>query len=495
MLFDGDVYAALSENNRLAHATVIAERGIIYDRNGVELAWNVPHEVDGVAESFSERAYANATGSAHVLGYVRLPQRDAKGLFYSTSTVGVSGVELAFDSALRGVNGTRIVETDARQDVVSEGVLEPPTPGTNITLAVDSVLQAGLYEAIRELADRIPFDGGAGVVMDVHTGEILAMTSYPEYEPNALVHGDTERIAAYASDKRTPYLNRVTSGQYTPGSIVKPYVAAAALTEGIVTPDTTFISTGALYVPNPYSPGLFTTFTDWRAHGKVDVRRALAVSSNVYFYYVGGGFGTQKGLGISKIDEYAAYFGFGQPTDIELVGEVDGVVPSPEWKSATFNDPVWRLGDTYNTAIGQYGWQVTPLQAVRAVAALTNGGMLVTPTLRKGGGAKVATPVPVTTDALRVVREGMRQGVLSGISRALDVPYVQIAGKTGTAELGASKAYVNSWITGFWPYDNPRYAFAIMMEHGPRANLYGASGAARAFFDWMHQQQLPYLEP
>ncbi len=494
MAVHGARYAQLSENNRLEYAPVIAERGIIYDRNGVELAWNVPHTVGGVAEAFAERAYITATGSAHVLGYVRLPARDAKGLLYSTSTEGVSGAELAFDDVLRGVNGKRIVETDARLSVVSSGVLVPPVPGKAVTLSIDSRLQSGLHEAIRNLAERIPFAGGAGVIMDVHTGEILAMTSYPEYSANALVSRDADRVQAYANDARTPYLNRVLSGQYTPGSIVKPYVAAAALAEGIVRPETTFVSTGALYVPNPYNPGRFSTFTDWKAHGTVDVRRALAVSSNVYFYYVGGGFGGQNGLGISRIVQYAKYFGFGESTGIEIGGEVVGVVPSPEWKAKVFDDPDWRLGDTYNSAIGQYGWQTTPLQAVRAVAAIANGGTLVTPTIQLGK-TSVNRRIPIRDDVLRTVREGMRQGALYGTASGLNVPYVELAGKTGTAELGSNKAFVHSWVTGFWPYEEPRYAFVIMMERGPRSNLYGATGAARAFFDWAHSEDLPYLEP
>lgn len=494
MVVEGRSYAALSQNNRLAQATVIAERGVVYDRNGEILAHNEPFVRDGTEETFSTRVYTNATGSAHVLGYIRLPQRDASGLLYSTASVGVAGIEHAYDAQLRGENGQRIVETDARQDVVGGGVLVRPRPGDAITLTIDARLQALLHRSIQELADRIPFDGGAGVILDVRSGQVLAMTSYPEYDPNVLVQGDTERIAGYAAHERTPYLNRAVSGQYTPGSIVKPYIAAAALSEGVVRPDTTFVSTGALYVPNPYNPGTPSVFTDWRAHGRVDVRRALAVSSNVYFYYVGGGFGDQAGLGITRIDDYVGRFGFGDETGIDVDGELPGIVPSPAWKDEKFEDGTWRLGDTYNTAIGQYGWQVTPLQAVRAIAAVANGGTLVTPYLYMNS-RPIHTDTGVDDSVLQIVREGMRQGAIQGTAVGLNTPYVEIAAKTGTAELGARKEYVHSWVTGFWPYEDPKYAFAILMEKGPRANLYGATGAARAFFDALHRELPEYLEP
>jgi penicillin-binding protein 2 len=486
MVLQGNAYASLSENNRLAHAPVIAERGVLYDRNGVELAWNEPLVIDGQVETFSRRQYIQATGTSHVLGYVRLPNRDSSGLLYSTSTEGVAGAEHVFDTMLQGTNGTRIVETDARQDVVGEGTIVAPLPGSNVHLSIDVRLQEGLHHAIQNLADRIPFAGGAGAIMDVRSGEILAMTSYPEYDPNVLMQGNPVLIQAYETSNRTPYLNRVVSGQYTPGSIVKPYMASAALAEGIVRPDTSFVSTGVLRVPNPYNPGQYSLFTDWRAHGTVDVRRALAVSSNIYFYHVGGGFGEQPGLGITKIHEYMTHFGFGQSTGIELEGELLGVVPSPRWKEDVFEGEDWRLGDTYNTAIGQYGWQVTPLQALRAIAAVANGGTLLEPRIRKDS-PTVARQVPVSDEVLSIVREGMRQGVQSGTAVALSVPYTEIAAKTGTAELGARKEYVHSWVTGFWPYEEPRYAFVILMERGPVKNLFGAPAAARAFFDWLNQ--------
>mgnify|MGYP001438348281 CR=1 FL=1 len=496
MLMNGEHYKDLSERNRLGHTRIFAERGIIYDRNGNELAWNVPHYEDGVYEVFHERSYASTTGSGHVLGYVRMPARDRSGVLFREGIEGVSGVELSFDSVLKGKDGIKIVETDARMDTVSTSILEEPTPGQALHLSIDIRLQEALNEKIKALADEIPFRGGAGIFMDVETGEILAMTSYPEYKPSALIEGNAELIAEYNSYSRTPYLNRTLAGQYTPGSIVKPFLAASALDAGIVTPDTSFISTGALRLANPYNPGQYSVFNDWRAHGVVNLKTAIAFSSNVYFYYIGGGFGTQEGLGIARIEEYMSKFGFGSTTGISLHGERSGIIPSPAWKEETFpTDPVWRIGNTYHTAIGQYGFQLTPLQAVRALAALANGGTLITPRIETTYTPYSETTVDVPDKYLAFARAGMREAVIHerGTARGLNVSYVDVAGKTGTAEIGARKDYVHSWVMGFYPYDEPKYAFVVLMEYGPVKNLFGGTYVMRQFLDWMRDNTPEYV--
>jgi penicillin-binding protein 2 len=255
------------------------------------------------------------------------------------------------------------------------------------------------------------------------------------------------------------------------------------------------VSTGSITVPNPYTPSQPSVFTDWKAHGAVDMRRAIAVSSNVYFYYIGGGYADQKGLGITKLDAQFDRFGFGKETGIRLPGELSGVVPSPEWKQTTFEDE-WRLGDTYNTAIGQYGFQVTPLQMLRAYSAIANGGTLLTPLIVQG---EKQEPIDLNIDPayMKVVHEGMRLGAEEGTARALNRPEVHFAGKTGTAELGTRKEYVNSWVVGFYPYEDPKYAFVLLMEKGPRANLFGASPIMSQFVPWMIEHTpefMPTLE-
>lgn len=495
MALDGAYYAELSEQNRIGRARVPAERGIVFDRNDVELAWNIPYVREGVQETYHERAYTPTKGVAHILGYIRMPARDTHGVLYREGVEGVAGAELTYDAYLRGKDGVRLVETDARMDQVSESVLEHPYAGTPLRLTIDTRLQEALYTRIAEHAERTPFRGGAGVIMDVTTGEVLALTSYPEYDPNALVLGDADAIAGYHADEKTPYLNRIVSGQYTPGSIVKPFLAAGALNEGIVLPETSFLSTGALRLPNAYNPELYSVFADWRAHGMVDVRRALAVSSNVYFYYIGGGFGSQEGLGITRIEEYMQRFGFGMATGFSLSGERSGTIPSPKWKAEMFpDDPIWRIGDTYHTSIGQYGFQVTPLQMVRAIGAIANGGLLLTPRIETSYTQYGTRSVDISDTHLKVVREGMRLAVEEGTARSLSVPYVAIAGKTGTAEIDERKQFVHSWVVGFYPYEKPKYAFVVLMEQGPRSNLVGAPYVMRQMLDWMHEHTPEYID-
>lgn len=487
----GEYNSQKAENNRLRQTPVFAERGLIYDRNHTLLAWNVPNEEDA---NFSLRKYIDLSGLSHVLGYVKYPTKDSSGFYYREQLGGVDGIEGFYNTALAGTNGLQIVETNAVGKVQSESVINPPVHGENISLSIDAPLQNELYKQIGALAAKAGFVGGAGVIMDVHTGEILAMTSYPEFSSQIMTDGkDRTAISAYNKDVNHPFLDKVISGLYTPGSIVKPFMALAALQEKIIDPSKQILSTGSITVPNPYYPELSSVFRDWKALGWMDMRHALAMSSDVYFYSVGGGFGDQKGLGINAIDSYLKLFGFAGDISNGFFKDKVGTIPTPEWKAANFNGEPWRLGDTYHTAIGQYGFQVTPIQAVRAVASIANNGSLLEPTIFVGSPVQ-KTPVPIDQKNFTIVKEGMRLGVEEGITSALNVPYVDVAAKSGTAELGVTKALVNSWITGFFPYEDPHYAFAVIMEKGSRDNLTGAVFVMRGLLDWMSQNTPQYFK-
>lgn len=489
-IVQGASYAEQAKNNQLEQQVIFADRGMLVDRNQVSLAYN---ERASTTSAFAERVYADMRGLSHVVGYVKAPAKDSSGVYFRSEFVGIDGAERAYNADLGGQNGIQLTETSARGKVVSESVVQPPVAGKKIVLSIDAKLTQGLYDAIASRADGSKFQGGSGVIMDIQTGELLAMTSYPEYSQNALESGDAAAFKSISADKRQPFLNRATNGLYAPGSIVKPVVAAAALTEGIVNENKQILSTGSISLPNPYDPAHPSIFRDWKAHGWVDVRDAIAVSSDVYFYAVGGGFQDQLGLGIEKLDAYFKMFGFS--TDAGLVGftEQEGNIPTPSWKTEHFpSDPTWRIGDTYHTAIGQYGMQVTPLQAVKVAAALANNGKLLTPTLIKDAPVH-SKNIPVTPASLQVVREGMRQGVVSGIAQAVKFDYVHVAAKTGTAQIGVHNEFVNSWMIGFFPYEHPRYAYAIVLERGPAGTLMGSPAAAGAFFSWMHENTPEYL--
>ncbi len=491
-VIEGAEYRAIAENNSVDQAVVIAERGVVYDRRDELVAWNEYDERS--VYDFPIRAYTDRLGLGQVLGYVSYPRRDSRGFFYRTEYIGRSGVEAAYDAVLRGTNGSKIVVADALGDVIGEHAIAASQAGSPLRLSLDVELSEAMYQIIATSSARAGFRSGAGAIMDVHTGEIIALTSFPTYDPEVMADGyDTETIETYNQDDRLPFLNKVVSGAYTPGSIVKPFVAYAALAEHIIDPNKEIVSTGALVVPNPYNPSNPSRFTDWRAHGVMTMREAIAFSSNVYFYIIGGGYGDQRGLGITKMAEYYRLFGLGSTTGIGIAPEQAGVVPDPAWKAEVFDDD-WRLGDTYFTAIGQFGFLTTPIQMLRAYAALANGGTLVTPHVLKGEqGAQ--HDLGLNPEYLQIVHEGMRKTVTynGGTARSLEREDVAIAAKSGTAEVGAGNAYVNSWAAGFWPYEKPKYAFILMMDKAPRSNALGATRIMGDVMQWISVHRSEYL--
>lgn len=487
----GEAYRIQSEMNRLRNDLIFAERGIIYDTNGIELAWNTPHE----DKPFSRREYKDVPGLAHLLGYISYPLRDDAGVYYQKETIGIDGVEHMYDDMIAGVNGLTITETNALNEVQYKNVIRPEKNGDNLVLSIDADLTSVLHSIIAFVARESGFRGGVGVVMDIHTGEVRALTNYPEYDPEVLTEGVPEdTIRSYVESERTPFLNRAVSGLYTPGSIVKPFIALGALNEGVITPEKEILSTGELRLPNPFVEGEFSVFKDWKAHGYVTMRDAIAVSSDVYFYEIGGGFENQKGLGIRLLEEYVRMFGIGEETGIDLPGESEGIIPNPEWKEEEFSGDAWRVGDTYLTAIGQYGFQVTPIQMARAVSALANKGTLVTPHVARDAQEVAQSYVSIPEEYFMVVHEGMRQAVTTGTALGLFFPDIAIAAKTGTAEVGAKKEFIHSWTVGFFPYENPRYAFVILMERASAGTLLGSVAVAKRMFEWMRENAPDYYE-
>lgn len=489
---NGQDFAERSSQNRLRHTYIFSERGSILDRNGVLLASNAPN-IDE-EEKYSLRKYTELSGMGHLLGYLKYPQKDSSGIFYQKEFIGIDGVEKTYNDYLTGKNGTQIIEINALGKIESESTIEPPVNGDDLVLSIDSRVQHQLHKYIKELALEVGFAGGAGAIMDVNTGKLLALTSYPEYSPQILTDGDdAKEIASY--NNNSSHLNRPVSGLYTPGSVMKLFVAMGVLNEKIIDPFKKILSTGSITVPNPYfpdSPG--TTFRDWKrdGFGWIDLRQALAFSSNTYFFHVGGGFDGQKGIGISGIEKHVREFGFGSKTGIQLPNESNGVVPNPEWKAANFDGDDWRLGDTFLTAIGQYGFQATLLQLLRGTTAIVSDGNLYTPSVVENSPVEFEK-LQYEKSYYKIIRDGMYKAVHDGgTAHNLDTLPVRIGAKTGTAELGVSKDKVNSWITGFFPYDNPKYAFTIMMEKGSSKNVIGALYIGGRIITWMDENTPEY---
>lgn len=498
----GAEYRERSDNNRIDQGIIIAERGVIYDRRGEMLAWNgTDYEEE---RGFPLRTYTDRAGLGQLLGYVSYPQKDNNGFYYRTDYIGRTGLESVVEDVLHGKNGEQIIEVDVGGNVISSLTFEQSRPGKSFTTSVDAELSEAMYNIINNAVEKAGFRSGAGAIIDVETGEIIAMTSFPSFDPEVMANGsDSELIASYNQDERFPFLNKLVGGVYTPGSIVKPFMAYAALAEGVISADRQITSNGKLTIPNPYNPDQPTHFGDWRAHGATDMRTAIAYSSDVYFYIIGGGLpaiaapqagvGEFTGLGIARIDKYMKLFGIGESTGINFSGEQEGLIPTPEWKEETFGEE-WRLGNTYHSSIGQFGFLVTPIQMLRAFAAIANGGKLLTPTLTKDETPKYED-LNLNQGYLQVVKDGMRLAVNKdgGTVRGLDLNYVEIAGKSGTAEIGVDKSHVNSWVAGFWPVEEPRYAFVLLMEWAPSSNSLGASWVMREVFDWMKENRPEYV--
>lgn len=486
-IVNGDVYREKAENNHLKKIPLFALRGTIADRNGELLAWNSTvygssTEESARSDDIPKRIYTSSKGFSHLLGYVSYPKRDQSGVFWQDEYLGKDGVEKQYQNELAGVRGERIVEVTAHQDIEAENVIVYPTHGENLVLTIDKGVQEKLYEGIADLAKKAGFIAGAGIIMDVHNGEILAITSYPEYDnnliTNALSKEEKKEVGEQLVDKRQRFLDRAVSGLFTPGSTVKPFFAYAALAEGVIDEYKSIYSSGKLVIKNKYG-GPDTVFKDWKAHSYVNMREAIAESSDEYFYQIGGGYQDQKGLGILRLGEYSRLFGFGTTTGIDLPDEEYGTIPSPEWKKKVFDED-WLLGNTYHSSIGQYGFQLTPLELVRGVASIANGGHLVTPHVLKRT-VTASSSLDLDQKKLKVIREGMRMAVASdnGTAKTMRFDDLEVSAKSGTAELGVNKQHVNSLMIGFFPSSAPKYAFAIVMERAPRSNTFGAGLALK----------------
>jgi penicillin-binding protein 2 len=491
----GESYFLRSQNNTLEKTIIFTNRGIIYDRNKKELVWNKKGDLESLPSTKSEalnspptRAYLSP-GFSHLLGYVSYPSQDSTGIYWQGEFIGKDGLEKQYNDTLKGSNGAKVVETDVFGKIYSENIVNTPKQGTDLITTIDARVQGELFTLIKNLSANRTFSGGGGVIMDATNGQIITTTSFPEYNSEILSFGkDVSTINEYLTDKRKVFVDKNISGLYTPGSIVKPFFALGALVEGVIDPYKKILSTGSISIPNPYFPDQKTIFKDWQVNGWTNMMEAIAVSSDVYFYEIGGGFENQKGLGIANIEKYSKLFGFGDKTGIDLPDEKSGTIPSPEWKASNFKNDPWRIGDTYHTAIGQYGFQVTPMEMARAVGAMANNGKLLTPHLILNDTVKEnqTSALNLNKEYYNIIHQGMRLAVTSGTAVSLNVPYVQVGAKTGTAQVGLAKNKVNSWVIGFFPYDNPKYAFAIMMEAGPSATGSGAAASImRQLLDWM----------
>jgi penicillin-binding protein 2 len=457
------------------------------------------------------RRYPMGSLVAHILGYVgpvdesEYPDLRSKG-YQLNDRVGKSGVEMTYESVLRGTVGKKQVEIDASGREIQTLNETPARPGLSLALTIDLDLQ----QKVTEILQQAMADGSrnaAAVVLDVHTGEVLAMVSLPAFDNNLFSGSMTdEQLQALLDDPGHPLLNHAISEMYPPGSIFKQVTGVAALQEGVATPNTTITSHGYITVPNQYDPSIRYVFRDWAALGTLNFYGGVAMSSDVYFYYLSGGYyenGQEvfRGLGVENLARYARAFGLGSPTGIDLPGESPGLVPDPAWKEKTLHEP-WVTGDTYNMGIGQGYVATTPLQMALVTAAIANGGDVLAPRVVKDvvdAEGNVVVPfqrtvkrhLPVDPSNLSVFREGMRQAVSWGTAKNASVSGIQVAGKTGTAEFGEPLAdnqhETHAWFSGFAPFQDPQVAVVVFLEKGNGA-INAAPTAARILDYYFHRQ-------
>lgn len=471
-------------------------------------------ELEGIWIDYSsKRKYVGGKELSHIMGYTGESYQELIESDEDISVgdiVGIEGLEYYYDKELRGTKGTRIVEIDASQKVIGEyvNIGSEPVPGDNLYLSIDYDSQKKLYQILKEGVKEYGATGAAGVLMDVKTGEVWASVSYPGYDNNLFVGGiSTKEYNKLTSDKKLPLFNRVISAQEPPGSMYKTIVASAALQEKAITKDTVFNSVGVLYTP----AGAYLCQEYHRySYGPLNLIGGIAKSSNIYFFH------TMDEMGIKNFLPYAEFFGIAQKTGIDLPGEATGRIHSPENKekyseTMPWIDPVWYPGDDCNAAIGQGLTTTTPLQVVNWITAIANGGKIVEPHLAKKFvssdptiseedrteeiGTEVLRSGKVSKSNLALVREGMRNSASGPLSVIVPFRYtkVNVAGKTGTAEFGVkdeSGTYVktHAWVTGFFPYEKPRFSFVVFLEGGGESN--NSAMLAAEFIDWFADNKL-----
>lgn len=422
-----------------------------------------------VLEKAAKRNYADSAIFSHVIGYdgrVRKEDLEEHPDYLYSDRIGRDGVEKEYEKALHGVHGAQHTVVDSRGTVIKEVGITLPQAGSDLFLTIDAGLQKKIFDSLSAMMERAQTTTAAAIALNPKNGEVLALVSLPSFDNNSFAHGITaDEYAAILNDPAKPLFNRAIAGAYAPGSTIKPLIAAAALSEHVITPETQIESRGGIQVGNFF-------FGDWRTHGFTDLRRAIAVSSDVYFYTLGGGYGGIQGLGMTRMKKYETLFGFGAPSGIDLPGEASGFVPDEEWKEKTLGER-WYVGNSYHAAIGQGFVTTTPLQIVNYVAAIANGGTLYQPhvlsSVRGADGSFTTTEQKiirrdfVDPNILRVVREGMRQTITDGTATMLQNLSVAVAGKTGTAQFG-TEGRTHSWFVSFAPYDDPQIALVVLVE-------------------------------
>lgn len=454
------------------------------------------------------RNYIYGSLASHVLGYVgKISSEEYNSLegYNISDYIGKTGIEYSFEKYLKGKDGVKQTDMSIDGTMTGEYITKEAVSGDDVTLTIDANIQDVAEKSLKELIEKIRNGGfgksydaksGAVVALNVKTGEVIAMCSYPDFEPQLFIDGiSTEKWDEYTKGERSALLNRTIQSTYAPGSVFKMATAIAGLESGAITTKETIYDTGIYYYGG--SSWRCWSYTDYgRGHGSLNVAGAIKHSCNYFFYE------TAKRMGIDTLVKYARYFGLGSKTGIELAGEEAGMLASKETSAALGQE--WYGGNTLNAAIGQGDNSFTPLQIAKYIAMITNGGHDIDITLIKGitkadGTAVDKTEIQeyinnrlgikneekeelkISEENIKTVMEGMKSvatetgGTAYSVFRGFEI---EVGGKTGSAEAGKN---VNAWFTGFAPYDDPEIAVVVFVENGGHG--YYTATVARAIFE------------
>ncbi len=448
------------------------------------------------------RDYKDSLVFTHLTGYTgkitveELVERKKEN-YLLNDYIGKTGIEYQYENYLRGIPGKRQAEVDATGDLQKTLAEVPAIPGSNVKLNIDYDLQKKLYEATVAALAKTSSNKAAAVATNPQTGEVLALVSLPAFDSNMFARGiKSGEYSSIINNPDNPLLNRVVTGQYPPGSTIKPVMALAALTEGVVTPETKILDDGVIRI------GAFTYYGYERGGlGLVDIYSAIARSSDIFFYTVGGGNpkNTIQGMGPDKIAQWLRKFNVGSPLGIDLPSEKSGLAPDPEWKQRVKNEQ-WFLGNTYHAAIGQGDVLTTPLQVNSWTATIANGGKIMQPFIMREvvnqsgkviaeGKPKVLAENIFDPNYIKIVQEGMRQTVTLGSGRALANLPVEVSGKTGTAQFDARDlSRTHSWFTSYAPSNNAQIALTVIAE-GAGEGHQVAVPISREVYEWWAQNR------